>query len=86
MCNPNAEVISRRQMQGICKDIPFSSDPLYRPSPKPSLVTERPPLSNIGENIKINHSQNIDFGVNKDINLQITSQINTDYEEKSPYQ
>ena len=66
-------------MQNISKNIPFSPNPLYRPPAKLNLVTDRSSLSNT----ESNYPQNI---INTDINLLITSQIDTDFEENSPYQ
>ena len=55
--NSSMEAISRRTMQQISKDIPFYSNPVYRPPSKPINI----PMSELPENIGINPELNMDF-------------------------
>ena len=47
-------------MQQIGKDIPFYSNPVYKPPPKPKEI----PLSKLQENIDINPELSMDFEEN----------------------
>ena len=58
--NSSAEVINRKPIQKINKDIPFYPDPTYRPPPKPVRI----PTSESPENIDISPELNIDFEEN----------------------
>ena len=58
--NPSMEAINRRMMQQISKDIPFYSDPVYQPPPKPVEI----PMSKTPENMDINLELNTDFEEN----------------------
>ena len=58
--NPSTEVINRRTMQKISKDIPFYPDPVYRPPPKPV----KKPMPGILGNMHINPELNIYFKEN----------------------
>ena len=55
--NSSAEVINRRPIQKINKDIRFYPDPTYRPPPKPVRI----PMSESPENIDISPELNTDF-------------------------
>ena len=54
------EVINRRLIQEINKDIPFYPDPTYRPPPKPVRI----PTSENSESIDISLELNTDFEEN----------------------
>ena len=54
------EAINRRTRQQIRQDIPFYSDPLYRPPPKPVKI----PMSELPENTDIKSGCNTDFEEN----------------------
>ena len=58
--NSSAEVINRRPIQKINKNIPFYPDPTYRPP----LKLVRIPISESPENIDINLELNTDLGEN----------------------
>ena len=58
--NPNMEVINRRTMEKISKDIPFYPDPTYRPPPKPVKI----PMSEGLENTDIDLEHNTNFEEN----------------------
>ena len=58
--NFSTEVINRRSIQKINKNIPFYPDPTYKPPPK--LV--RNPMSGSPENIDISLELNTDFEEN----------------------
>ena len=70
--NPSTEMINRRMMQKISKDIPFYPDPTYRPSPKPVRI----PISQIPGNIDINLELNTDFEGNLSYLKHTKDQIN----------
>ena len=52
MSNSSTEMINRRMMQKISKDIPFYPNPTYRPPPKPVRI----PISEVSENIMLTQS------------------------------
>ena len=54
---PSTEVINRRTMQKIRKDIPFYLDSVYRPPPKPVKI----PMPKIPGNMDINPELNTNF-------------------------
>ena len=58
--NSSAEVINRRLIQKINKDIPFYPDPFARPPPKPLRI----PTSESPEYVDISPELNIDFEEN----------------------
>ena len=58
--NPSLEMINRRMMQIISKDIPFYPNPTYRPHLKPVRI----PMSDVPGNIDINPELNTDFEEN----------------------
>ena len=58
--NSGVEVINRRLIKKINKDIPFYPDPTYRPPPKPVRI----PTSESPENIDISPELNTDFKKN----------------------
>ena len=58
--HPCTDMINRRMMQKINKDIPSYPDPIYRPPPKPV----RSAMSEFPGNIDINLEQNTDFKEN----------------------
>ena len=58
--NPSTEVINRRMMQKISKDIPFYPDPVYRPPPKPVKI----PVPEFLGYMDINPELNINFKEN----------------------
>ena len=58
--NYSVELINRRPIQKIIKDIHFYPDPTYRSPPKPVRI----PTSESPENIDISPELNIDFEEN----------------------
>ena len=58
--NSSMEIINRRPIQKINKDLPFYPDPNYRPPPKPVRI----PISESPENIDISLELNTDFEEN----------------------
>ena len=69
--NPSTEMINRRTMQKINKDIPFYPDPSYRLPPKPV----RFPMSNVSENIDISSEHNTKFEENSPFKEGVISEI-----------
>ena len=53
----STEVINRRKIQKINRDIPFYPDPTYRPPPMPLRIT----MSESPQNIDISLELNTDF-------------------------
>ena len=58
--NSSTEAFNRRMIQQTSKDIPFYSNPGYRPPPKPIKI----PMPDVPENIVINPELNTDFEEN----------------------
>ena len=58
--NPRMEMINRRMMQKISKDIPFYPNPTYRTPPNPVRIA----MSEVPGNIDINPELNTDFKEN----------------------
>ena len=61
--NSSAEVINRRLIQKINKDIPFYPDPSYRPPPKPVRIptSESPEKKDIWWELNIDFEENSPF-------------------------
>ena len=69
--NSSTEMINRRMMQKISKDIPFYPDPVYRPPPKPVKI----PMPEVPRNMDINPELKTDFKENSQFQEGVISEI-----------